>query len=81
MTENIENLVVEPLRAIRGDAANIKQDMSEVRVRLTAIDERLTLAEKGVANVYGELAIEHTPLASQSYRIERIENRLDLTAA
>ena len=81
MTENIENLIVEHLRAIRGDVANIKQDMSEVRVRLTSIDERLTLVEKGVANVHGDLAIVQTCLDRQSDRIERIENRFDLTAA
>lgn len=81
MTENIENPIVEHLRAIRGDVANIKQDMSEVRVRLTSIDERLTLVEKGVANVHGDLALVQTRLDRQSDRIEWIENRLDLTAA
>ena len=65
MTENIENQIIEHLRAIRGDVANIKPDMREVRMRLTSIDERLTLVEKGVANVHGDLVIVQTRLDRQ----------------
>ena len=81
MTENVENLILEQLRLIRGDTANIKAEVNEVKMRLTSMEERLTLVEKGVANVHGDLAILQLRLDRQGDRIERIEKRLDLTAA
>jgi hypothetical protein len=35
MTENIENLVDERLRALRGDIASVKEDAREIKTRLT----------------------------------------------
>ncbi len=48
-------------------------------MRLTSIDERLTLVEKGTANIHGDMALLlQLRLDRQGDRIERIENRLDL---
>jgi chromosome segregation ATPase len=81
VTENVENLILEQLRLIRGDTANIKADVSEVKMPLTSLKERLTLVERGIANLHGDLAIVQLRLDRQGDRIERIEKRLDLTAA
>ena len=81
MTENVENLILEQLRLIRGDTANINADVSEIKMRLTSPKERLTLVEKGIANLHGDMAIVQLRLDRQGDRIERIEKRLDLTAA
>ena len=81
MADNINNLIVEHLRAIRTEIALVKDDTSEIKMRLTSIDERLTLAEKGIANIHGDLAIVQVRIDKQSDRIERIEKRLELTAA
>lgn len=66
-------------RAIRTELAQLKDDTSEIKMRLTSIDERLTLAEKGIANVTGDLAIVQIRLDKQGDRLERIEKRLELT--
>jgi len=81
VTENVENLILEQLRLIRGDTANINADVSEIKMRLTSPKERLTLVEKGIANLHGDMAIVQLRLDRQGDRIERIEKRLDLTAA
>lgn len=81
MAENVDNLVVEHLRAIRTDVSGIKTDVSEIKARLSSIDERLTLVEKGTANIHGDMALLQLRLDRQGDRIERIEKRLDLTAA
>ena len=81
MTENVDNLVAEHLRAIRADVSGIKTDVSEIKMRLSSIDERLTLVEKGTANIHGDMALLQLRLDRQGDRIERIEKRLDLTAA
>ena len=78
MIENVENLILDHLRLIRGDLASLKAEVSEIKMRLTSLEERLTLVEKGVANVHGDLAILQMRLDRQG---ERIEKRLDLTAA
>lgn len=81
MTESVENLVLEHLRALRTELAQVKDDTSEIKMRLTSIDERLTLAEKGIANVHGDFAIIQIRMDKQGDRLERIEKRLELTPA
>lgn len=81
MTESAENLALEHLRAIRTELAQVKDDTSEIKMRLTSIDERLTLAEKGIANVHGDFAIIQIRMDKQGDRLERIEKRLELTPA
>ena len=44
MTENIENLVLEQLRAIRADIASVKEDTREIK-------SRLIMAESGIASL------------------------------
>lgn len=81
MTESVENLVFEHLHAIRTELAQVKDDTSEIKMRLTSIDERLTLAEKGIANVHGDFAIIQIRMDKQGDRLERIEKRLELSPA
>lgn len=57
VTDNLENVIIEHLRAIRGDIGNVKAGVSEIKMRLTCIDERLTLVEKGTANIHGDMAL------------------------
>lgn len=38
MTENVENLVLEHLRAIRTDVSGIKDDVREIKHRLTSLE-------------------------------------------
>jgi hypothetical protein len=81
MTDNMENIIIEHLRAIRGDVGSVGADVSEIKSRLTSIDERLTLVEKGTANIHGDMALLQLRLDRQGDRIERIEKRLDLAPA
>lgn len=38
MTDNVENLILEHLRAMRGDLASIKDDTREVKGRLVSLE-------------------------------------------
>ena len=40
MTENIENLILEHLRAIRTDIGIIKQDIHDIKLMLSSLEER-----------------------------------------
>ena len=81
MTENFDNFIVEHLRAIRAEVDHINVDVSVIKMRLSSIDERLTLVEKATANIHGDMAMLQLRLDHQGDCIERIENRLELTAA
>jgi hypothetical protein len=66
-----DNLVLEHLRALRSDVATIREDVREVKSRITNL-------EHSVAGIYFDIADlngRHDRILS---RIERIERRLEL---
>ena len=60
MTENVENLILEHLKALRNELRDFRADTSDnfmqVKARLQSLEERLSLAEKGIANIHGDHA-------------------------
>lgn len=71
MTENIESLVLEHLRAIRTDITDIKD-------RLNRIEIRISIVEQTLGGLYALAGSDHESLRSLTRRVERIERRLDL---
>jgi hypothetical protein len=71
MTENTENLVLEHLRAMRGDIGDIKG-------RLDRMDLRLSAIEQTIGSLYALSASDRETLQGVIKRVERIERRLDL---
>lgn len=67
MTENIESLILEHLRAIRADVVAVKEDAREIKRRLTSL-------ETGVAG----LRRDHARYDRLAEPVERIERRLEL---
>ena len=85
MTENVENLILEHLKALRNELRDFRADTSDnfmqVKPRLQSLEERLSLAEKGIANIHGDHALIQLRLDKQGDRLERIEKRLELIPA
>ncbi|OGA43543.1 MAG: hypothetical protein A3G25_19465 [Betaproteobacteria bacterium RIFCSPLOWO2_12_FULL_63_13] len=73
MTESTENLILEHLRAIRGDVGQLKDDHVFIKQRLSSLDSQ-------VAQVHVDMAIVHNRIDNLEKRLERIEKRLDLTS-
>jgi hypothetical protein len=67
----VENLVLEHLRAIRGDMAKMADWMHTMSVEMTALRQHLA----GVVTIQEH---DHGDIASIKSRLERIEKRLDL---
>ena len=72
MTEVTNELIYEVLKSVQAQVALLRDDMDNVKARLTSIDTRLGLV--------------HTDMAHQSersdrleFRISRVETRLNLT--
>ena len=74
MTENIENLILEHLRALRGDVAQVKDRLSTVELRLSSLESQ-------VASLHGDFAIVHARIDRVEHRLDRIETRLGLISA
>ena len=71
MNEKVENLILEQLRAIRGDIAHIKADIQGLKTEMNAI----RLHVRGVETLQDH---DHGDIAAIKLRLERIEKRLEL---
>lgn len=71
MNDNVENLVLELLRAIRADIADLKRDVVGNTVQIAALGQQV--AGLSVA-VYGG----KSDLEDMKRRIEHLERRLEL---
>ena len=78
MADNVENLILEHLRAIRSDISSIKDDIREIKQRLTSLETCVAGLRRDNANLYGYMADQHTRYDRLADRVERIEKRLDL---
>jgi len=72
MTENVENLILEHLRAIRGT-------QSEHGERLNRIELRLSVMEQTLGSLYALAGSDRETMNAVVRRIERIERRLELS--
>lgn len=71
MTENVENLVLEHLRHIRGKVDKIADDVADLKLRVGSLEEHAALLHTDNA----ALAVRLDRLDS---RVDRLERRLDL---
>jgi chromosome segregation ATPase len=78
MTDNVENLILEHLRAIRADISGIKDDVREIKQRLTSLEAAVAGLRRDNANLYDDMAGHHARYDRLAERVERIERRLDL---
>jgi archaellum component FlaC len=72
MTENSENLVLEHLRAIRGTLNEHGERLERVELRLAAIEQTL-------GSLYSLSGSDRDAITHLARRIERIEQRLNLS--
>jgi len=73
MIEKTENLVLELLRAMRSDIANIKQDIQEIKGQSLSIRRHLVVTDSdAVRNEEG--------IAQLQVRVDRIERRLEIAS-
>lgn len=81
MVENVDNLIIEHLKAIRASIDKNTQELSDVKMRVGSLENRLVMVEKGVINIHEDIALVHSRIDRVDNRIERIEKRLELASA
>ena len=74
MTETPENLILDLLRSIRSDVGGLREDMRDVKRRLSSL-------EMAVSQVHGDFSGQSMRIDRLEHRLERIEHRLDLSEA
>ena len=71
MTDNIENLILEHLRALRADVSTIKTDVRDLKLRMSSM-------ENYMASFHLEIARHASKFDDVDARMDRIERRLEL---
>lgn len=72
MTENVENLVLEHLRAILGTLSDHGDRLNRIELRLSAIEQTL-------GSLYALSGSDREAMNAVIRRVERIERRLELS--
>jgi uncharacterized protein (UPF0335 family) len=78
MTENLESIILENLRHIRGRVDRIAEDVGDLKLRQFSFETGLVRVKHEVAFGDETDARQQLSLDRLSDRIERIERRLDL---
>jgi tetrahydromethanopterin S-methyltransferase subunit G len=78
MTDKVDNLVLEHLRAIRADVGAIKDDVREIKHRLASLEGAVAGLKRDQASSYADTADQHLRYDRLADRLERVERRLDL---
>lgn len=78
MSDNVENLILEHLRHIRGKVDQIASDMDDLKARMSSLEVSMVSVKREV-NHGDEVDARHqVSLDKLAKRIERIETRLEL---
>jgi regulator of replication initiation timing len=76
--ENVDNLILEHLRALRADSAGIREDIQEIKQRLTGLEVANGGIKRDLGDLYTENASQHIRYDRLAARIEKIERRLEV---
>ncbi len=79
MNENVEHLILEHLRAMRGDIAEMREDSREVKSRLVSLETAVSTLRRELADLYGDVVGQHSRFDRLLDRLERLEKRLELS--
>ena len=78
MTDNVESVILEHLRHIRGRVDRIAEDMKDVKLHLSSVESAMVLVKREVSSGDETDARQQFSLDRLADRIKRIERRLDL---
>ena len=79
MTEQIDSVILEHLKAICAELAEIKADTSDIKLRLHSVDTSVIELRRNDVHLFEDDARQQVTLDRLLDRIQRIEKRLELT--
>ena len=75
--ENVENIILEHLRAMRGDITEIKDDVRELKGRMANLEAGQATMLQQLGHQASVSAQQHVSYDRIVERVERIEKRLE----
>ena len=81
MNENVESVVLEHLRHIRGRVDQVADDMSDLKHRMSSLEHAMVTVKREVASGDETDARQQVSIDRLVERIERIERRLEIASA
>ena len=82
MTENVEELIVEQLKAIRNDIREFRQantqEHTDIKARLASLESAIVNVKRSEVDTSADVARQQISLDSLAERVERLERRLEL---
>ncbi len=78
MTDNVESVIIEHLRHIRGRVDRIAEDIGDIKHRMSSLESAMVLVKREVSAGDETDARQQVSLDRLLDRIERIERRLEL---
>jgi predicted nuclease with TOPRIM domain len=78
MTENVENLVLEHLRAIRAGQDRIENELRDLKGRVSAVETGLNGVRRDLVALAEASARLQVAMDRLGDRVDRIERRLEL---
>lgn len=79
--DNIENIVIEHLRHMRGKIDQIADDVREVKHRLSTVEATQGTILQHIGHLSTSLAQQQLSFDRMTERVERVEKRLEIAAA
>ena len=81
MNENVESVILEHLRHIRGRVDQVADDMSDLKHRMSSLEHAMVAIKREVASGDETDARQQVNIDKLIERIERIERRLEIASA
>ncbi len=78
MADAPENLIFEYLRRLDSKLDRVIEDIGDLKIRMTAVEERLARTDVAIANLELSIAGVNRRIDRVEARLDRIERRLDL---
>ena len=78
MAENVENLVLEHLRALRAGQDRIEHKLSELSSRITSLEASMARSRLDNLSTQEDVYRQQGAIDRINERLERVERRLDL---
>ncbi|MFZ4536067.1 hypothetical protein [Propionivibrio sp.] len=75
----VENLVLEHLKRIQTDISALREDNSQIKMRLSSIESGIARIARSETENYAEIIQDRHSVDRLQERILRIERRLELT--
>jgi hypothetical protein len=82
MTSNVDNLVLEHLKALRNELKDFRrlheEDISDLKHRITSLDRSMATIKRDAVGVFEDQSRQQAGLDRLAERLDRIERRLEI---